>query len=275
MHVLLEVLQTELLDELQGVGVHVHHGMSEVVEHVLRALPSLAQGVGITPKDGALLGRVGRILLRHDPLRGALEEREVLDSVDDCGRDLHGCGPGADDAETRPVELRGVVPAGAVKDRPLEALQAFDLGVLRMMEDAGRGDDHVDLVPVTGGRGDPPAAFHEFTAGDLVSEADAREDAVLLGNPFEVGLDLLAGREAATPFGPQRERVGVEMGRHVAREARIGVLTPGASDPVALLVDGEITETRLGQLDRGEDPRHPGPDDRTAQRPRPPLHALS
>src|SRR6478672_3804566 len=51
------------------------------------------------------------------------------------------------------------------------------------------------------------------------------------------------------------------MRGHVARQAGIRVLVPRAADAVALLVHGEVGETGLVELDRGEDARHARTDD--------------
>src|SRR5262245_36858550 len=68
------------------------------------------------------------------------------------------------------------------------------------------------------------------------------------------------------PFGVERERIAVEVRRHVAGEAGIRVLAPGSAETVGLLVDDDVIAARLAQPDGGEDARHPGPDDSEAER---------
>src|SRR5512143_3471440 len=55
-------------------------------------------------KLSLLLAAVGRILLRSDPLRRALEEHELRDAIDDGGHDLHGRRARTDDADAATVE---------------------------------------------------------------------------------------------------------------------------------------------------------------------------
>src|SRR5437879_12825026 len=93
----------------------------------------------------------------------------------------------------------------------------------------------------------------EPAARARVAAPDLPLDVVLVRDPLEVPLDLFARRESVAPFGRGRERIGVEVGRDVAREARIRVLPPRPADTVRLLVDREVREAGLLQLDGAED----------------------
>ena len=84
------------------------------------------------------------------------------------------------------VERHVVVPARAVEHRAREVVDALDVGVPRMVQHAGRGDDDVDLVVVPGRGLELPAAVDELAARDLVAEADASLEAVLARDPLEV-----------------------------------------------------------------------------------------
>src|SRR5262245_58568491 len=64
-----------------------------------------------------------------------------------------------------------------------------------------------------------------------------------------------------SPFGVECERIAVEVRRHVAGQAGIGVLAPGSAETVGLLIDDDVIVAGLAQLDGGKDARHPGPDD--------------
>src|SRR5512133_4002694 len=92
---------------------------------------------------------------------------------------------------------------------------------------------------------DAPPAVDEPAADDLVTEADAVGDVVFVCDSLAVGLDLFARRVPVAPVGRGRERIGIEMGRDVAGEPRIGVLPPRTADPIGLLVDGEVGEPGL------------------------------
>ena len=61
------------------------------------------------------------------------------------------------------------------------------------------------------------------------------------------------------PVGRGRERIGVEMGRDITGEPRVGVLPPRSPDPIRLLVDREVGEPCFLQLDRARMPAIPAP----------------
>jgi hypothetical protein len=152
-----------------------------------------------------------------------------------------------------------------VEQRSLEAIETLDLGEPRLMEHAGGGDDHVGVVAVAAGGLEMPPAASELAAGDLFAEANRPLDVVVPSHALEVRQDLVTRRETVAPFGCEAERVRVQMGGDVARDARIRVLAPCAAEPVGLLVDREVREARLRQLDAAEDARHPRADDDETQ----------
>jgi hypothetical protein len=53
--------------------------------------------------------------------------------------------------------------------------------------------------------------------------------------------------------------------RHVAGQARVGVLAPGTAQALGLLVDGVVVEAGLLQLDGREDAGHSRTDDEEAE----------
>ena len=211
-----------------------------------------------------LVRGVGRVLLRHHPLRGALEQRVLRHALGERAGDLHRGRARTDHADAPAVERHRVVPARAVERRALERVDALELRDLRVVQHAGRRDDDVDLVAVAARGLDLPAAALERAALDLVAEAEVRHHAVLLRGALEIGLDLSARRIAVAPARVQRERVAVQVRGHVAAEPGIGVLAPGAAEPARLLVDGEVAEPGLLELDRREHAGHAGAEDRDA-----------
>src|SRR5262249_52456086 len=66
--------------------------------------------------------------------------------------------------------------------------------------------------------------------------------------------------------GPSPRTAAAKERRHVAGEAGIRVLTPGATEAVGLLVDDDVIAARLPKPDGGENAGHPGTDDRDAER---------
>ena len=130
-----------------------------------------------------------------------------------------------------------------------------------MVQHAGRGDDEVRVVGRSVGKHEPPPAALEHAAGHLAAVAGECVDAPAPRDVLEVREDLRARREAMRPLGIERERVAVEVRRHVAREPGIRVLAPGPAEPVGLLVDDDVVVARLAQTDGGEDAGHAGTDD--------------
>ncbi len=223
-------------------------------------LVEVAQDVGVGAEDLLLLLGVLDVVDRHHPLRRALEERELLDGAGECAGDLHTGRAGADESDAASVGGHRVVPLRRMEHGPREAVEALDVGALRVMEDAGGGDHVPEPVGVARGGGELPVVARPLAAGHGITEADQRGDAVAVGDIGEVLLDLLAGRREVTPLRVEGEGVAVDVRRHVAGDAGIGVLAPGAADPIGLFEHGHVV-AGLAQLDRGEDARHPRTDD--------------
>ena len=79
---------------------------------------------------------------------------------------------------------------------------------------------------------------------DLGAGADAVEHAVGARDVLEVGLDLRLRRVAARPARVRRERELVQVRRHVAGGARVGVVVPDAADALAALEDRDVVVAR-------------------------------
>src|SRR5205807_406490 len=85
--------------------------------------------------------------------------------------------------------------------RSLELVEAHEVGELGMVQHTGGGDHDVDVVAVPALRLDVPRAVVEPAARDRVAEPDLPLDVVLVRDPLEVPLDLVARRETVAPFG--------------------------------------------------------------------------
>ena len=262
---LLEVGDAHVLDHFDLRRVRIDHRLGEQTEELREVRVHLLELARVASVRVLLLVGVRRILLRHDPLRGSLEQRQVRDPIHDRGRDLHGRGAGTDDADARAVDRCVVVPAGAVEHGAGEGVAALDVRIARLMQHAGRRDHDVHFVVRAAFGLELPAPGGEAATDDALAVARVPVEAVIACDAGEVRADLRTGREPVAPFGIRRERVAVEVRRDVAREARIRVLAPGTAGPVAFLVDGEVGDPGFQQLHAAEDPGHARPDDRDAE----------
>ena len=104
-----------------------------------------------------------------------------------------------------------MIPPRAVEHRSRERVETFDLGISRVVQHTGRRDHDVDVVAMSRGRREMPSAGRVLALRDRVTEADSLHDAVVLGDPFEVGLYLGTGRESVTPVRCEREGVRVQV----------------------------------------------------------------
>ena len=80
-------------------------------------------------------------------------------------------------------------------------------------------------------------------------ELDVRLEVEAAHQRLEVVEDLRLFGELAGPVGLRREREAVQVRGHVAGRPRIGVVAPGASDAVGLLVDREGLDPGQLELD--------------------------
>jgi len=122
----------------------------------------------------------------------------------------------------------------------------------------GAGDEEsgAERVARCGVDGPETRGFFEFGADNLGAEADMGAKAEVGGAALDVVEDFGLRREEPGPVRVGREGEAVEVRRHIAGGARIGVLTPGSADPLRPLEDedvGEASLTRLmGESDAGE-----------------------
>jgi hypothetical protein len=115
-----------------------------------------------------------------------------------------------------------------------------------------------------GGHGPQLVVLVEDEVLDGHAEAEPVQHAGLAGGALEVGVDLRLRAERARPVRVRREAERVELARHVAGGARVGVVAPGAADGRALVDDQEVTQAVLVELDRGAEPGEAGTDDEDA-----------
>lgn len=85
-----------------------------------------------------------------------------------------------------------------------------------------------------------------------------RVDAVLGGGAFEIGLDFRSRGQVPTPVRVAFETVGIEMRGDVAGQARVGIVAPGAADPIGLFVESDITVALCLQTNAGKNSGHAG-----------------
>ena len=259
---LLEVSPAFVLDRAHLGRVGVDHRSGErLPERTRQVVVQPADLVGVGTERSAFLGGELRVVDLDHPLRRPLEQAEVRHPLDEGRGDLHRRGPGADHTDPPAVEGNRMIPTGAVEHGAPERLDALESGDVGVVQHAGGGDHNVGVVTATGGGGQAPPTVGELARRDLLAEVHDVTDAPPGCHAFEVGLDLVTGREAVGPLGVRFERVGVGVRRHVTGDAGVGVLAPRAADPVGLLVDDHVVVARFVQLDGGEDPRHARSDD--------------
>ena len=109
----------------------------------------------------------------------------------------------------------------------------------------------MSAVRLPGARLDPPQLSLRVPArvGHLVAVADVLVGAVLAGDPPQVLPDLGLGRERLAPVRVGCERERVQVRRHVARAAGVGVIAPGAPELLGPLEHDEVVDVVLLEAD--------------------------
>ena len=257
----LDVLQRQLLGRPGELGLQREPGHVGLAAPVDRG-PVERLHAGDPLERGLLDAGVGPVVARHHVRRGALVDVEVADLLLDRRDDLDRRRAGADHRDPLARQVDVVVPAGGVEHLALEGLDALDLGQLRLREAAGAADHRAGGVRAAGRLHHPalPGVVPGRVLGEGV-EDEPVQGAGPLGHPLDVGLDLRLRGEGPRPVGVGREGVRVELARHVALRAGVGVVAPGAADVVALLDHHEVGLTGLLELDRRTEPGEAGPDD--------------
>ncbi|KAI3477047.1 hypothetical protein L1887_61344 [Cichorium endivia] len=216
-----------------------------------------AQNVLLTDEEGGHPARHdgthdlgdGVVFVERDNVGGrALDERDVLGDVGHGRDEGDGGGARADDGDAlAAVVVLGDVPELRVDDLALEVLDAGDVGleggVVVIVAGAGVEEARAELLllAVLLG-GDEPASLlgGPVGVGDGGLEVDVGGDTVLVGDPVEVGDDLLALGDVGTR--PLLE--GVAEGVEVRVGANAGILEeiPGGVDARDTGTDDEEIE---------------------------------
>ena len=181
---------------------------------------------------------------RHAVIRGALEDVDVTRLRGDHRDRLDRGRPRADHADGLAGEVHRLMrPAARVIGRPLEALLAFELRLVRQGQTARRhdavaGGDHVALVGPHRPSGRRPI---ERRLNDAGVEVDIPAQVISVGDVVgvfqEFGLRRVALRPLPFPLQRFVEGEGVFLALDIDPRARIAVPEPGAADARARLDD--------------------------------------
>ena len=212
---------------------------------------------------GLLLVGVRRVLLRHDPLRGALEQREVRDPSTSADVICTAVEP-VPMTPTRAPSISAAWSQRALWNRRRRTVAALDVRIARVVQHAGRRDHDVDFVVGAEFGLEVPTPVDEAAADDTLAVAHVRSRPCSRATRAKYARISSPGRTGGSIRGSARTS-SCRGARDVAREPRIRVLAPGAAGPVALLVDGEVGDPRFQQLHAAEDAGHARADDRDAE----------
>jgi hypothetical protein len=127
--------------------------------------------------------------------------------------------------------------------------------------------DHAGGEPPAVGRQEPPSARRLVPGqvGDPAIGGDLAVDAPLGGDPPQVGEDLGLPGVGSCPVRVLVKGIRVQVGRHVAAAAGVGVVPPGAAEIGRLLQNHEVVAASLGAFDRHADPAEAGAEDGDAE----------
>ena len=169
-------------------------------------------------------------------------------------------------ATYRDLVEAGVVVAGSpgtVRDQLIDFCRDYGIGNLHAMLGFGSLPRHLVMKNIQLFSEEVLPHLRDLVPASVLDggvEDEAVEDAGGVGGPADVGLDLRLGGEGPRPVRVQRERVGVQLRRHVARRAGVGVVAPGATHVRAALDDEEVAEVLVPELDRHREATEAGAD---------------
>ena len=199
------------------------------------------------------------------PRGGALIDVQLADGFCQFGNDLDGRGARADDRDPFAGEVVVVVPAGGVEDLALEPVEAVNVRQCRLGERANGRDHEIRReLPLRGAHVPPRLVLVPPDLLNFDSEPMPVEHVVLSGYPLDVGLYLGLFGVRTAPTGVRREREGIQVRRHIAGRARVGVHPPRAADVISPLEHQEVGVPVFLKGDRGAEPGESGPDDQHA-----------
>ena len=206
------------------------------------------------------------VLVREHPLRGALEDGELLDVVGDRRRDLEPARAGADEREALAADVDVVGPAArsgttgpAKSSMPGMSGRWGWFSAPTALITANASSWSTDPSFAFTSTVQRPVRVVERGARDLGVEPAVRLDAVLVHHSPEVLRELGLLREVLGPVVGRLERVAVEVAADVDPRAGVAVVPPRAAGTAALLHDRE-RDARLRQPDPGEQPGLAAPD---------------
>ena len=209
------------------------------------------------------LGAVAEHLvgLGHQPVGRALELVELTGLLGDRRHELHRAGTVADDGDPLAAEVVVVVPPRRVEDGAPERVEPLEVGPVGAVELPEAEHHHVEDVPLAVDGDEVPAGLVvvPLGAGDLDAEPQVGLEAVGADAVAEVVEDLRLLGELAGPVGAPLEGVRVEVRRHVAAGAGVGVVAPHPADLGGLLEHRERLDALLLQADGHADPRRTRP----------------
>jgi hypothetical protein len=186
----------------------------------------------------------------------------VADDRLDRRDELDGRGAGADHGDALAGQVDVVVPARGVERRTREGLDAGHVGQRRLDQPAAAADQRVGRQRAPAGlqppehRGVVPHTGHEVGV-----DVQVRAHAKVVGDLLQVRPDLRLPAVDVRPVRVRREGEGVEVARHVAGAAGIGVVAPGAADAAGALQQDEVLDPPPLEGHRGADPGEPAADD--------------
>src|SRR3546814_12061055 len=109
---------------------------------------------------------------RQHPCGRPLEQVEALGAGHQRDRELRRGRSGADHADLAAVERYAMIPSRRVEAGALERFEALELGDVRVVENAGRGNHQVETVAIAGGGG--PRSEESRDGHECVSTCSAR-----------------------------------------------------------------------------------------------------
>ncbi len=158
-----------------------------------------------------------------------------------------------------------MVPTGGVEDLALEPVETVNVRQCRLGERANGRDHEIRReLPLRSAHVPPRLVLVPSDLLNFDSEPMPVKHVVLSGNPLDVGLNLGLFGVRTAPTGVRREREGIQVRRHIAGRARVGVHPPRAADVISPLEDQEVGVPVLLKGDRGTEPGESGPDDQHA-----------
>ena len=258
-----------LLEDAVALGVVGHvvvrasgrtHGEAEHVVACHR--PDF--GVGVL--DGAPEVVVEVVVLgRHDVVRGALEDRQVLGRLGDVGDRLDPRRSRADDGHALAGEVDLLLrPLRGLVHLALEGVTPGEGGLLGHGEVPERGEEvrAGEARAVFGGDGPLRAGVVVVRRGHPLAEADVAADVEAVGDEADVALDLFLTGVALDPVPgllDLREREAVRPALAVGAGARVAVPVPGPAQ-VGAGLQGHGREAELLELDEHADAGEPRAD---------------